>query len=166
MAKKKGKMNRIYNALMNYPNLYNNKMDLLRATLYYNTLSKDKGEIDKLYDTLPYKEALTDIDKSNIRHPYANAQYIRKGYTEDFVRDLGKFKEDVDQIENKPMWDTQGDLVNNEYGIKLGKQYPTAPNIILFDEILQHFGLPIPARNNTLYGYSSFTEGVDRKLPD
>lgn len=136
-------------ALMGYPELYMHPVMLSKAKKDYEELSKKNGLIDQLYDTLPYTPS--GHDKSNIRHPYANAQLIRK-YPEEFVRALGKYKEDVDLLDNKPMWDTEEDLINNEYGIGLGKEYMTAPDIVLFDRIIDNFGLPVPQRD-VLHGY-------------
>ncbi len=74
-------------------------------------------------------------------------------YPEDFVRELGLFKEDADLIDFKPIDDTLGDYINNEKGINIGKKYPYAPDDILFNETLTEVGLPITPRNNILYGY-------------
>ncbi len=143
------RINNMAQALMGHPDLLKHPMMLKQAKRDYDSLSAIGGEIDKLYGTLPYK--LNSLDKSNIRHPYANAKLVRK-YPEEFVRELGIMKEDADRLENKPEWDTESDLLNNEYGLKLGKEYPTAPDIVLFDRILDNFGLPVPTRDK-LHGY-------------
>ena len=141
-------------ALYNYPTLWQNPIMLKQANDDYNAIKSKNGFIEQMYSTLPY--TLTDQDKSDIRHPITNYKFMQK-YPEDFVRDLGKFKEDADQEDSKPLWDTEQDLINNEFGIELYKKYPYAPDIIIFDKILQKNGLPIPLRNNKLFGYITNT---------
>lgn len=143
-------INTLYETLKQYPRLKNNLPLLYKANKDYNAIKAPGGELEQLYKQLPYP--LTEENKSDIRHPYTNAKFIRK-YAEEYVRDLGNFKESVDQQTNRPLQDTINDLVNNEYGINLGLRYPNAPDIFLFDNVLQHSNLPVPARNNTLYGY-------------
>lgn len=144
------KILKVSNALLNYPNLYKHPKMLYDANKDYEAIKAKNGELEQQYSLLPYE--LGDQSKSDVRHPYTNAKFVRK-YPEEFVRDLGRFKEDVDQIDKKPLWDTQEDLQNNEFGIQLGKEYINAPDVILFDKVLEHSNLPIPLRNNTLYGY-------------
>lgn len=140
----------ISKVFLKYPNLYKHPVMLYNANKDYNYIKETNGEIDKQYNLLPYE--LSNQNKSDIRHPYTNAKFIRK-YPIKFVQDLGNFKEDVDQIYQKPLYDTLEDLKNNQYGIELGKKFINAPDIVLFDKILEHNNLPIPLRNNTLYGY-------------
>ena len=137
-------------ALLPYPKLWMHPTRLKNAKKDYDLIKADNGEIEQLYKTLSYD--LTNDDKSNIRHPYTNAKFVRKD-SSDFVDDLGKYKEFVDALDNKPWDDTKSDLINNEYGINLGLRYPDAPDVFLFDNVLQHSNLPVPARNNTIYGY-------------
>lgn len=127
----------------------------IQAKKDYDNIKKENGILDNLYNELPYK--LTNQNKSDIRHPFASAVLTQK-YPEQLIRELGQYKEDVDILKNKPLWDTEEDLKNNELGLELGKKYPTAPQNILFDMILQEKGLPIPLRNNTLYGYITNTD--------
>lgn len=141
-------------ALLQHPNFIKTPNMFLSAMDDFDKMTAVGGEIDKLYNTLPYK--LSPLDKSNIRHPYANAKLIRK-FPESYVKELGDFKEDFDKLENKPQWDTESDLLNNEFGLRLGKEYPTAPDIVLFDRILDNFGLPVPTRDK-LHGYVQKTE--------
>jgi hypothetical protein len=145
-------------SLSKYPNLWKNPQMLLEANKDYNDIKAKNGFIEQMYATLPYE--LNDKNMSDIRHPLTNYKFMQK-YPEDFVRDLGKFKEDADQDDKKPLWDTQEDLINNEFGIDLYKKYPTAPDIIIFDKIIQNAGLPLPLRNNTLYGYITNTADED-----
>ncbi|MBR6099406.1 hypothetical protein IKP85_06635 [bacterium] len=148
-------LNRDFNiikTLFGYKNLIGHPIMLNRARKEYDAIKAPNGELEQHYNQLSYKDFLTNDNKSTIRHPYTNAMFVRD-YPADFVRGLGDFKEDVDQIDNKPLDDTAGDLINNEYGINLGLRYPEAPKTFIFDNILQYAGLPVPARNNTLYGY-------------
>lgn len=139
-------------ALLGFPKLLRHPKMLNNALNDYEEIKKDNGEIEQLYNAYPY--VLSSDDKSNLRHTYTNAKFIRQ-YPEYFLDNLGKYKEFVDTLDFKPKEDTKLDLINNQYGIELGKQYLTAPNVTIFDETLQHFGLPILPRNNVLYGYIS-----------
>lgn len=141
-------------ALVKYPELYRHPGYTIQAKKDYEDIKKENGILDNFYYELPYK--LTSQQKSDVRHPFAAAVLAQK-YPEQFVRELGQYKEDIDILDNKPLWDTEQDLKNNEYGIELGKNYPTAPNIILFDKILMKNNLSVPTRNNTLYGYITNT---------
>ena len=140
--------------LKKYPDLYKHPIMLNQAINDYEAIKSENGYIEQMYKTLPY--SLTPQNKSDIRHPLTNYEFM-KSYPENFVRDLGKFKEEIDQEENKPLWDTKQDLINNEFGIELYKKYPNAPSIIIFDKIIQNAGLPLPARNNKLFGYITNT---------
>lgn len=151
IKEKKGQIRPLAKAFFKYPNLYNHPVLFAKSLIDYHNMKKSNGELEQLYNTLPYD--LMNDDKSTVRHPHTNARFIQMGYPEDFVRDLGSFKEDADQIDNKSMDDTLGDLEHNEYGIELGQKYPTAPKLIIFDKVLNHYGYPIPARRNRLYGY-------------
>lgn len=154
------KNSRLALTLLGFPRLFKHPTMLKNAKQEYDNIKADGGEIDQLYDSLPY--VLTNDDKSNLRHPYANAKFIRK-YPENFVKDLGNYKEVNDILEGKGWDDTKSDLINNQYGLELGKQYINAPNEIIFTNLLEHFGLPVMPLNGILHGYETFTEGIDRR---
>lgn len=134
-----------YQTLKNIPQLSN-------ALIDYNMIKAPGllGDLDRKYDTMTYMPS--NSAKNTIRHYYTSAKFAQK-YPEDFVRELGAFKEDADQNDNKPLEDTEIDFINNERGIALGKKYPKAPDNFLFDYIIQDIGLPLSPRKNTLYGY-------------
>lgn len=140
-----------YRNLSKYPSL-RNKWKLGNAMLDYYLIKAPApfGDLDNKYNSMTYMPSLDA--KNTIRHYYTNAKFIQK-YPENFVRELGAFKEDADQNDQKSLVDTNEDFINNEKGIKLGKKYPKAPDNFLFDYIIQDIGLPLSPRNNTLYGY-------------
>ena len=102
--------NKHLKALYKYPNLWHNPTMLKQANDDYNAIKSENGFLEQMYATIPYP--LTNQNKSDIRHPMTNYKFMQK-YPEDFVRDLGKFKEDIDQTDGKPLWDTKQDLINN-----------------------------------------------------
>lgn len=130
---------------------FNNTPRFINALIDYNLIKAPYpfGELERLYHNVPYN--LTNA-KNDLRHYYTNAVMLKK-YPEQFVRDLGAFKEDADLLDNKSLYDTKGDFVNNEKGINLGKKYKNAPKSYLFDYIIQDIGLPLTHKNNKYYGY-------------
>lgn len=139
-----------FNTLKKYPKLYSHPFMLKEANKDYEAIIAPNGELEKQYNSLPYQ--LTDNQKSDVRHPYTNALFVRK-YPANFLRELGAFKEDYDLQSGRTIDDSLGDLEHNEYGITLGQRYPLAPKTFLFDRVLQYSNLPVPARKNKLYGY-------------
>ena len=135
-----------------YPNLTNNKGDLFKAVIDYSLIKAPYplGDLEQKYRSMEVKPS--NFHKNILRHYYTNAKLIQK-YPENFLRDLGSFKEDADRIDSKPLEDTQEDFRNNERGINLGKKYPYAPSDFLFDQIREDIGLPLSPRNNKLFGY-------------
>lgn len=131
---------------------FKNAPQFLNAFVDYNMIKAPApiGDLDNKYNSMTYMPP--NPAKNAIRHYYTNAKFMQK-YPEDFVRELGAFKEDADQNDNKPLEDTEIDFINNEKGLALGKKYPKAPDNFLFDYIIQDIGLPLSPRNNTLYGY-------------
>lgn len=144
------KSSTVFEALKHYPGLYRHPIMLYNVNKDYNAIKAPDGELEYQYSRLPY--ILNSYQKSDVRHPLTNALFVRN-YPGDFVKDLGEFKEEVDLQNGRTVEDTEADLQNNEFGINLGQRYIFAPNTFLFDNVLQHSGLPVPARNNTLYGY-------------
>lgn len=144
------KSNTVFEALKHYPNLYMHPIMLYNANKDYNAIKAPDGELEYQYKRLPYN--LNPYQKSDVRHPFTNALFVRD-YPEEFVRDLGKFKEEVDLQNGRTTEDSIGDLKHNEFGINLGERYLFAPKTFLFDNVLQYSKLPVPARKRTLYGY-------------
>ena len=99
---------------------FNNTPRFINALIDYNLIKAPYpfGELERLYHNVPYN--LTNA-KNDLRHYYTNAAMLKK-YPEQFVRDLGAFKEDADLLDNRSLYDTNGDFVNNEKGINLGKK--------------------------------------------
>jgi hypothetical protein len=122
----------------------------IQAKKDYDDIKKENGILDNLYNELPYK--LTNQNKSDIRHPFASAVLTQK-YPEQLVRELGQYKEDVDILKNKPLWDTEEDLKNNELGIELGKKYPNMSPNNLFYLILDEKNLAEPLKEPRFCDY-------------
>ena len=150
-------------AYKQYELLNNNPGLVAQALMDYNYIKAPYpwGDLDRKYRAMTF---MPNVDnKNDIRHIYTNAILTQK-YPEEFVRELGLFKEDADLIDFKDIDDTFGDYINNEIGINIGKKYPFAPNEIIFNETLNTIGLPLTPRKNKLYGYAIVNEEPKNEL--
>lgn len=138
------------NVFFKYPELYNHLDYTAQASIDYNNIKRKNGILDMFYNKLPFE--LTNQQKSDIRHPFAAAVLTQK-YPEQLVRGLGQYKEDVDIINGKPLWDTEEDLKNNELGIELGKKYPNMSPNNLFYLILDEKNLAEPLKEPRFCDY-------------